>query len=76
MRQFDALYAEVESDIPEALTYIILGLGTYSSPVNALSKKMHAIHRGMRKTSGLKVGISSACLVELDKYLAVLPGEI
>ena len=25
--QFDALSSEVESDIPEALTYIILGLG-------------------------------------------------
>ena len=35
LHQFDTFSVEVESDIPEALTYIILGLGTYFLPVNA-----------------------------------------
>ena len=36
--QFDTLYAKVGSTTLEILTEIILGLGTYFTPVNSLSK--------------------------------------
>ena len=52
--QFETLSAEVEITTPENLKSIILGLGTYSYPVNALSNRKPAMRHGMRKRSGLK----------------------
>ena len=75
LRQFDVLSAEVDSDITEALTYIILGLVTYFLPVNALPKKNRAMRRGMRKLCGIKVRRYAARLVDLNEYLNVFPRE-
>ena len=75
LRQFDALSAELEISIPETLFYIILGLGTYFSPLNALTNKKRAMRRGMRKPRGLKVIFYAARLIELNEYLYVFLGE-
>ena len=45
----------------------------YCFTVNALSKQKCAMRRGMRNPHGLKVRRYSACLVDLNEYLAVLP---
>ena len=52
---FHVLSAEVEGSTPETLGSIILCLGTYFYPVNALPKQNRAMRRIMRKPSGLKV---------------------
>ena len=44
-------------------------------PVNVLSKQKRAIRRGMRKSHGLKVRHYAAILIDLYKYLDVLPGS-
>ena len=54
LRQFDMLSAEVGSDTPEKFMSIILVLGTYFFPVNALSNQKRAIRRIMRKPRGLQ----------------------
>ena len=55
LHQFYALSAEVESSILETLLSIILGLGMYFFPVNAISKQKRVMRRIMRKPHGLKV---------------------
>ena len=56
------------------MTSIILGLGTYFSPVNALSKKICAMRHGIRNPRSLKVRRYAACLIDLNEYLDVLHG--
>ena len=58
----------------ENLKSIILGLGTYVSPLNALLKQNHAMHRRMRKSCGFKVRGYFDRVIDIDKYLDVLPG--
>ena len=64
LHRFDTLSAEVVSATPENMTYIIIGLGTYFFPVNALSKKKRAMSCGMRKLNGLKVRHYADHLIE------------
>ena len=75
LRQFDTLSAEVESDTQENLTSIILGLGAYFFPVNAPSMWKRAMRRRSRKPYGLKLRLYATRLIDLNEYLAVLPGE-
>ena len=74
LHQFDALSNEVEGATPTTLENIILGLGTYFFPVNALSKKNCVMRRIIRKPRGLKVRRYMARLIDLNEYLAVFPG--
>ena len=71
LRQFDALYAEVEIASPENLSSILLGLGKHFFPVNALSKQKHTMRRGMIKPHVLKVRRYTNCLIEINEYLTV-----
>ena len=57
------------------MTYIILGLGAYFFPVNALPNQKRAIRCVTRKLHGLKVRCHSSSLVVLNEYLVVLPGK-
>ena len=75
LHKFDMLSAEVRSAIPEKSTSIIIGLGTYFPPVNALPNKNRTMRRGMRKPRSFKVRCYAARLVDLNEYLHVLPGE-
>ena len=68
------LSVEVGITTQEILIIIILGLSTYFFPVNVLSKKKHAMHLSMRNPNGLKVIRCAACLIGINKYLAVFPG--
>ena len=74
LHRFDVLSAEVEGATPVTLASIILVLGAYFFPVNALSKKRRAMRRRMRKSRGLKVRRYITCLVDINDYLDVLPG--
>ena len=56
------------------LNHIILGLGTFFSPVNILSKQNHVMCRGMGKSRRLKVRCYTAHLIDLNEYLAEFPG--
>ena len=73
--QFDMSYAEVGSTTSENLNKIILGLGAYYLPVNALSKQKCVMRPIMRKLHALKVRGYASCMIYLNKYLSVLPGE-
>ena len=53
--QFDTLSSEVRSASPENLTSIVLVLGKYFFPDNALSKKKRTMHRGMRNLHSIRV---------------------
>ena len=53
--QFDSLCDQVRSTTLAHLNQFILCLGTYFTPVNALSKKKRIMRRVMRKTRGLEV---------------------
>ena len=50
----DTFSAEVGSTNSYHFKYILLGLGTYSFPVNTLSDQKPAVCRGMRKPYILK----------------------
>ena len=54
---------------------IILGLGTYLFPINALYKKTSVRCQNMINTCALKVRNYSAHMVELDEYLSVFIGS-
>ena len=73
--QFDMFSAEVGSATPENLMSIILGLGTYFSPVNVLSNKNRVMRRGMRMTCSLKGICYADRRIDLDEHLAVFPGS-
>ena len=49
LSQFDNFCAQLFTTTMAHLNRVILGLGTYFPPVNALSKKNPAMCRGMRK---------------------------
>ena len=74
LHQFDMLSAEVGSTTSQNSKNIILGLGTYFPPVNALSKRKCAMCRGMKNPRGFKVRFYAACIIDLNKYFSVLPG--
>ena len=75
LRQFDTLSSDVESSTPLILEAIVLRLGMYFFPVNAMSKKNCAMCRKIRNPYGLKVRCYAARLVGLKKYLASFPGS-
>ena len=74
LHQFYTLSDELRSTTSENLKSNILGLSTYFFLVNALSKQNRAMRRGMRKLRVLKVRRYAVCMIDLNKYLAVLPG--
>ena len=74
LHQFDLLSADVEGTNPLTTKNIILGLASYFFPVNSLSKKNRAMRHGTRNPRGLKVIQYSARLIDLNEYLASLPG--
>ena len=53
LQKLEMLSAEVGITATEKLSLIILVLGEYFSPVNALPKKKRAMRRGMRNPGGL-----------------------
>ena len=55
------------------LSRIVLGLGTYFFPVNALSKQKRAMRRGIRKSRELKVRLYAGHLIDLNDYLDAFP---
>ena len=65
LHQFDTLSSEVGFTNSENLKNIILGLGTYFFPVNALSKQKRAMRRVINKQKILKVRRYNACMIEL-----------
>ena len=75
LHQLDMLYAEVGSTTTDHLNLIILGLGTYVPPFDALSKQKRAMRRKMRKPQGLRVRLYNACLIDINEYLATFLGE-
>ena len=68
------MYADTESANLVTVESIILGLGSYSFPVNSLPKQNCAIRRGMRKSRGLKVRRYADRLIDLNEYLTSFPG--
>ena len=54
---------------------MILGLGTYFLPVNALSKKNRATCHGIRNPSVSKGRFYVARLIKLNEYLIVFSRE-
>ena len=74
LHQLDTLPVEVGIMIKTNLNHIILGLGTYFFPINALSKQKRAMHHGMSKPCKLKVRLYDACLIYLNYNLGVFPG--
>ena len=75
LRQFDLLYAEVESENPLIVEAIVFGLGAYFPPVNSPWKKERAMRSGMRKPCWLKWRHCVACLVEHKEYLIFFLGK-
>ena len=73
--QFDLLSDHMEGTNPLTSENIILGLAAYFPPVNSPPKKKRAMRRGTRNPRVLKVRLYTAILVELNKYLALFPGE-
>ena len=75
LRQFYMLYSEVGITTSENLSIIILGLGTYFFPVNALSKQNRTMRRGTNKPRSLEVIRYGAHMIDLNDYFSVSPGE-
>ena len=75
LHQLDMLYAEVGSTTTDHLNLIILGLGTYVPPFDALSKQKREMRRKMRKPQELRVRLYNACLIDINEYLATFLGE-
>ena len=68
--QIYTLSVEVRSTASEHLKLIILGLGTYSFLVNALSKQRCAVRRGTRKPRVSRVICYADHMIDLNDYLA------
>ena len=68
------LYAEIVSATQETW-HLLFTFGYIIFPVNALSKKKRTMRHGMSKPRGLKVRGCADSLINLNKYLYVLPGE-
>ena len=73
LRQLYAFSDEVESASPENLTSIVLVLGVYIFPVNALSKRKRSMRCRMRNPLGLKVRRYADPFFGLNEFLAVFP---
>ena len=74
LRRFDTLCAQVGSTTITHLKRVILGLGTYSTSINILSKQKRMMRRRMREPRELKVRCYSASLIDLNEYFSDLPG--
>ena len=44
-------------------------------PVNALSKQKREMCHGMRNPRGLKVRCYASCVIDINEYLDVFPGD-
>ena len=76
LHQTDMLSSWVVFTTSEHWKSIILDLGMYCFPVNALSKQKRAIRHRIINPCGSKVRRCTAHTIDLNKYFAVLPGEI
>ena len=63
---FDIRHYRKRPNIISHLNRVILGLGTYLFPVNALSKKKRMMRHGMSKPHKLKVRYYTARLIDLN----------
>ena len=75
LRQPNTFYVEVVSKTIPHVQNIILGLGTYFFPVNALSKQNRTMRRGTNKPRSLEVIRYGAHMIDLNDYFSVSPGE-
>ena len=74
--QFDFLSAGVEGTNHLTVETIILGLASYSFPMNSLLEQKCTMRRGMRNPCGLKVRHHAARLVTLTSILLCFLGQI
>ena len=75
LRQFGTLSTEVGITTSKKLKSIILGSVVCFFPVYVMSKQKCAMCRGMRNQCGSKVIHYDACMIDINKYLAVFPGS-
>ena len=75
LHQLNILYVEVGFMTLENLNLTIMGLRTYFTSVNFLSKQKCAMCRGMRKPCKLKVKCYAARLIYINEYLETFSGE-
>ena len=68
------LSVEIVSTTTTQLKHIILGLGTYSFAINALSKKNCTMRRGTRNPRKLKMRHYTPFMIKLNEYLDAFPG--
>ena len=73
--QFDSLSDDMAGVNPLNVEDIILGLVLYFSPVNYLSNQKRTMCRGMSNPRGFKFRPYADCLIYLNEYLDLLPGE-
>ena len=75
LHQLNMLSVEVGFITLENLNLIILGLRTYFTAVNVMSKQKCTMFRVMRKPCKLKVKCYAARLIYINDYLDTFPGE-
>ena len=75
LRQLDKFSVEVGSTTTTNLNHIILGLGIYFTPINALSNQKCAMLLGTRNPHKLKVRRYADYMIELNEYLSYFPGS-
>ena len=73
--QFELLSADLKNTETLNVDYYIKGLALYLPPMNSFSKQKRVIRRGIKKPRCLKVRPHAANLIDLNTYLASLPGE-
>ena len=71
LREFETLSGQIGHITNASLNHIILGLGTYLFPVNALSKQKCAMRHKMRKPHKLKTSCYAVRLAEFNEGLAL-----
>ena len=72
--KLDTFSVKVRSTNIAYLNHIILGLGMYFFPVNALSNQKPSMHHGTRKRHKQNMRNYAACIIDLNEYLAAFPG--
>ena len=76
LRQFDLVSADAKNT--ETLLYVdylLKGLAWYFFLLNSLSKQKRAMRRCMKNPRSLKVRRYAVCLIDLNEYLASVPGS-
>ena len=73
--QFDNLCAWFGSMTMAHFNQVILSLGSYFPPLNALSKKNHKMHHIMSNQHKIKVTCYAASMIDINEYLAEFIGS-